>query len=352
VFHGIPLEIPKGSTAWWKDWYPTLRKEVILKISEETSSLQPVGLHHPNPGSFRILPAYHSLGIPYTLGPLGGGEVAPFSFLRSANLPLKQLGIESLRPMINRGCVSHPWSHPVLKGARHVLATTEESAKVCRAGGARSVSCAFPDVFEAASTNDPLIRRPAQQQELKDNLRLIFSGRSLWWKGGTIVLEVLAEARKRGIKATLTMITEGPVSDAWQARAESMGLTPWIEWSRFVPREDLLQKLGESHVYIYPTLHDSSSSALPEAYSTGLPSMTLGIGGAGTASGEGTGFNEFRPTAPEWVSAVVDLLQRWQAYPEEWLECSRKALERSNDFSQGAIEEIVERELVPIFYDR
>lgn len=349
IFHPVPFEFPTYPNAWWKEWFPEWRKLVLAAMQRDLPDIRPVGLHHPTPGSFRIFPAYQCLGIPYTLGPLGGGEVAPGKFVRSAGLPIRQQALESVRPLLNRASVSHPRSRPVLRGAEHVLVTTPESGSIVRFAGATSVSSCFPDVFEPSASLHPGQMRSKQASELKKGLRLLFSGRGLWWKSGQLAVNVLSEARRRGLPATLEMYTQGPAVDAWKAYADALGVSDEVTWPGFVPREELLEHLGNAHAFIYPTLHDSSSSALPEAYSTGLPSMTLGIGGAGTASGEGTGFNEYRPTAGQWVTAVVDQLQRWQDHPGDWLQCSENAAKHAGTFSQKAIEAVVESELVPVF---
>ncbi|HVU24102.1 MAG TPA: hypothetical protein VHE13_08260, partial [Opitutus sp.] len=49
-----------------------------LAMAQAVIAREPVaGIHHITLGSFRVLPRYDRLGVPYTLGPLGGGEVAP-----------------------------------------------------------------------------------------------------------------------------------------------------------------------------------------------------------------------------------------------------------------------------------
>lgn len=351
-FHGIPFEYyPEGKVGvWWRDWFPRWRKLVIEVIREEIPNIQPVGLYHPTPGNFRILPAYQSLGIPYALGPLGGGEFAPWSLLCGAHLPPHVFVLEALRPLINRLSVLHPWSCPVLRNARKVLVTTAESEAIVRFAGATETVVTFPDVFEPRNSSEMNAHRKAQAAKFQNGpMKLLFSGRAVWWKAGHIALEVLKELQERGVPAHLQLFTEGPARKAWEEYALKLGVSDAATWSYFISREELQLHLQEAHAYVYPTLHDSSSSALPEAYATGLPSITFGIGGASTASGPGVGYNQYHPPVSKWVKAAVDKLCLWRNDPEEWLEISQRCLDRSRDFSQKSIESAVKQSIVPCF---
>jgi len=59
------------------------------------------GLCHVNIGSFRVLPRYDLLGIPYALGPLGGGERSPFRMLAGRKIPFSHRCSEMIRPVLN-----------------------------------------------------------------------------------------------------------------------------------------------------------------------------------------------------------------------------------------------------------
>lgn len=346
IFH--PISLQKTNALNFYHWYMKWCDVAVKEAEKSLKEFRPVGLHHPMLGSFRILPRYDKLGIRYTLGPLGGGETIPFPFLRSMRIPPRVRIEEMLRPLINYACVKNPLVSPVLRGAAHTFATTQQSAEVIRAGGARSVSCVFPDVFSGKiNAEEVTASRKSQAGFLGEGFRLIFSGRALWWKGGHLALMVLKTLKQLEIKASLTMVTQGPAKSEWETISKNLGIDGSVTWYDFVAREELLSMYSNSHAYLYPTMHDSSSSAIPEAYSTGLPSVTLGIGGAGTASSREAGFNEFRPTAPEWIEAASQRVQEWISQPDGWMAASEGALRRASDFSVSSLEEAVEKYIVP-----
>ena len=84
---------------------------------------------------------------------------------------------------------------------------------------------------------------------------------------------------------------------------------------------------------MYPTRHDSSSSAIPEAYSTALPSFTLGLGGVRTATDPSAGWNQTPESIAQWLAAGTKLVQGWIARPETWLAACAAAHRKSASFT-------------------
>jgi len=351
VFHEIEHPYPHKNSffsfyCWYKRWCDLLIPEIQAKLE----AIKPVGLHHPTLGSFRILPRYDVLGIKYTLGPLGGGEYVPASFAISSHLPIRELCKELTRPGLNTLCAVNPWVAPILKNASHTLATTPQTAHLLTLSGCRSVSTVFPDVFVSQlNTKEIILKRQKQMSELHKECRLLFSARALWWKGGHLAILVLKCLRENGMNAILTMITQGKAEAAWRQIAQESEMEQWITWSHFVPREQLLEIQSSAHAFVYPTMHDSSSSALPEAYSTGLPSVTLGIGGIATAAGSGTGMNEYFPNAQQWINQAAAHISNWTSDPELWLLACQASLERSFYFNPSRLEMIVQEKIAPVF---
>jgi len=304
------------------------------------------GLHHVTIGSFRLLPRYDRLGIPYSLGPLGGGEYTPKEILPDCGLPFKERLTERIRPIINRACVLQPGISSVLKSAKRVIATTEETAELLRIGGAGDVIVRFPDVFEpTARLDDIVLRRSGQCAEISREMRIVWSGRGLWWKGGQIAIEFVRRLKAVGLPAHLHIYSNGPCIPIIRQKVSDASLDSNVTFHAPVPREELLQIYLDSHLFVYPTLHDSSSSAIPEAYGTGLPSMTLGIGGVEVASSQNAGLNKRFPVLEDWFGAGVAMIRSWQENPQLWLEASRSALQKSADFSFSRLHSTVECDL-------
>ena len=199
IFH--PVEIQLDSTSFirfYKSYYKWCRL-LIPKCLELIPQIRPVGLHHTVLGSFRMLPGYHRLSIPYTLGPLGGGETAPWHLLRESSLPASAFIKEMIRPTLNYACLLNPQVRQVIQNARVVIATTPETEGLLKWAGARKTAVVFPDAIDLSRLPaDPLHARQLQLGELRANFRGIWSGRFLWWKGGQLALRFLARLRQAG----------------------------------------------------------------------------------------------------------------------------------------------------------
>lgn len=317
-------------------------------MAEQISRIGPVGLHHTILGSFRMIPRYEKLGIPYTVGPLGGGEYIPAHLLDSLGFPFTVWLEERFRPVINHACVGNPLVKPTLQGAAAVLATTDQTADLLSRVPCRNVATVFPDVFDSLPEAQGIIeKRRIQATAGLSPIRLLFSGRALWWKGGHVALRLAKALSNRGVPYELRLITGGQARSAWEKIASDLGIADNVIWQNLVSREELLAMQLQAHAFLYPSLHDSSSSAIPEAYSRGLPSLTLGIGGVGCASSPLAGLNRCYSTLETWLEAATDKIVDWQKNPDSWLADSMAALEHSKQFSIRSIENAVEKFLLP-----
>ena len=167
---------------------------------------------------------------------------------------------------------------------------------------------------------------------MPQTFRLIFSARGRWWKGGQLALRFVAYCRQRNMDVRLTMVTDGPVAAAWKTLANELQLADAVDFLPLMPQPQLFDCFLKSHAYIYPTMHDSSSSALPEAYGCALPSLTLGLGGIKAAACDHAGINTEPNTIGQWLQQCHDQLARWQRCPQEWLAACESAEIHSQTF--------------------
>jgi glycosyltransferase involved in cell wall biosynthesis len=349
-FHPVDMEFKKSSGILHYHAYHQWCRHLIPKCLELIPIIRPVGLHHTIMGSFRMMPSYHHLPIPYTLGPLGGGETAPWHLLRKSSMPLSAFAKEMLRPALNYACLLNPQVRQVIQKAQIVLATTRETEGLLKWAGARKTAVVFPDAIDLSHLPaDPLLARKRQLEELRGNFRCIWSGRFLWWKGGQLALRFVRRLREAGCDASLDIYSEGAGMDQLKTMAQKLGLGTHARFNGMVTRDQLLQAYLRAHLFVYPTLHDSSSSAIPEAYGTGLPSMTLALGGTRTAADPKAGLNVTPRDIESWFVDGVGLVKNWIKNPDTWLESCHAALEKARTFSAPNLIVSVRRHLRPCF---
>jgi glycosyltransferase involved in cell wall biosynthesis len=238
----------------------------------------------------------------------------------------------------------------VIQQARLVLATTQETEGLMKWAGAKKTAVVFPDAINLAQLPAaPLPARQRQLAELREDFRCIWSGRFLWWKCGQLALRFLQRLREDGCNASLDIYSAGPGIDRLQAMAQKLGLGAQVRFHGMVPRDQLLAAYSRAHLFVYPTLHDSSSSAVPEAYGTGLPSMTLALGGTRIATNPKAGLNETPPDMERWFGAGVGLVKSWIENPDLWLASCQAALDQARTFSPSHLLDPVQRHLRPCF---
>jgi glycosyltransferase involved in cell wall biosynthesis len=340
-----------GNTGWrfyrvYREWCRAV-ETTVPGICREHGITR---LHHVTLGSFRFFPKYDRTGVEYSIGPLGGGEQPPLRLALGAGLPIRALIEEGARWFLNRTIVLRPGIRRVLEHSIVTYATTRETEDLLKSAGAQRTRIVFPDVapLESQGQQDEVRRlRADQAAAIATEFRGVFSGRALWWKGGQLAIRWVERLRRRGVNATLDLYTHGEAVAGWQRLAAQLGVGDACRFRGFVPREELLAAYRNAHVFVYPTLHDSSSSAIPEAYSTGLPSFTLGLGGMQTASHPGAGVNHPPASIDNYLDRCVDTAISWQKNPAEWLAASECALAHTATFSPEALRSVVLADFLP-----
>ena len=311
-----------------------------------------VGLWHVTLGSFRLLGEYHRLGLPYVIGPIGGGECAPKALLRDRFAPFSHKLAESLRPRLNNAFASVPQLRACMSGARLVLATSEESQAVVRRMGAKRTAVVFPDSYDYPIEVEGVVEhRAAQAAGLKNEIRLLWQGRPLWWKAPDLALVLLQRAWEKGVPVKLTMVSawSGRFGDRVRALAEKLGVESHADFIAGMPRAEFLALARRHHGFLATSLHDSGGIPLIEAQAQGLPCFTLALGGNRQSACPEAGVSTGVGTPKQFISRSVDCLAAWHADPACWLEQSDHAVRFATRFNRHRLEDYARDLVVPMF---
>jgi glycosyltransferase involved in cell wall biosynthesis len=355
-FHLVQSPVNFAKPLWgYMQYWGYLKK--ALGVSQKIKSEFPiVGACHLTLGSFRVLPRYDKLGIPYMVGPVGGGECTPLKMLWSRPVPLSHKISETLRPLINQASALVPPVHACLKHADLVLATSDETAVTVKRIGARNAKAVFPDSYDfPIDAPGILAEKQARMETLKEKVHLLWQGRLLWWKGPDIALEVLKAAVLAGLKVELTMVGSRPgswetgVGKEVKALAEKMGLLPHIRFLEAMSREAFLAVVKEQNGFLGTSLHDSGGIPLVEAESRGIPCLTLGLGGNRDAACPEAGVSGPVRDVEDYVQKSVACIARWQQNPSVWLDECQKAIAFAQTFTNEKLKATVRELIIPLF---
>ena len=221
------------------------------------------------------------LGVPFLLGPVGGGEQSP-PRLRGA------LGTAfSLRERLRSALIFIHRIDPIrnwaMGKATLALATSAESAAALpRALRARTV-------VHGAIAGDGA-EDPGPLPATDGPIDLLYAG--LWkdWKGLRIGFRALAQAREKSHRPfRLAVVGRGPQEAVWREEVKRLGLDDVVTFEGWVPRARMLELYAGRHGFLFPSLHDSGGLVVPEAMARGLPVICLGCGGPAVSVGDEAG---------------------------------------------------------------
>jgi glycosyltransferase involved in cell wall biosynthesis len=346
IFHPTKFTITTWKFPWGLLQYRKWLNEA-LEIAGTIDKENLVGLHHVTLGSFRYLPRYEKLNIPYVLGPLGGGETTPLALIFNRCVPFKHKLSEIFRSLFNYSFALYPSLRRTMSNANLVLATSNESERVVQAIGARKTHVLFPDALQYPDTS-PSRERSTRQDALKTEVRLVWQGRPLWWKGPDIAVELLIRLRKAGLPVCLDLVGHWDHQSMKHVLVEQAKEV--IDSLKFVPSvsaSDFPKLLSQYHGFVATSLHDSGGIPLLEAQSLGLPCLSLGLGGNRLAIAPHKGLQTLPCDNLEtFLDESLLRVRSWHENPETWLAESLIVEDFSKNFGISNIEKIVSEVII------
>lgn len=250
---------------WWQWHLQGLVKQLLKTRSFDL-------FHHLTWGTFRFPTFLGRKGVPLVMGPLGGGEVAPMRFYEG--LPYLTRAREWVRDMSLRFAKFDPLAMWGPMASFLVLCKTEDTLR------------ALPASIQARAVIAPEIGAPVvdlssrqTKPETPSPFRLLFAGNLLGWKGCALALGAVHALTKAGYDVTLDFAGKGPLRAYLLHEIERLGLTEHVRLLGMIPREELMALYGQSDLFVFPSLHDSSGNVVLESLSRGLPVICLDLGG-------------------------------------------------------------------------
>ncbi len=148
-----------------------------------------------------------------------------------------------------------------------------------------------------SSTLSPAIHNELFQptETLPQEPRILFVtaklSRAYAHKGFPILLRALATLHARGIPATLDVIGDGDMREAYTAEVQKMGLATFVRFRGKLLGEELAAAYREASLFVLPTSNDSYPVSVLEALASGLPIISTHVGDIPKMVTEGeTGF--------------------------------------------------------------
>lgn len=215
------------------------------------------------------------LGPRLVLGPVGGGEAAPWRLRRG--MGLRAGACELIRDLANRWAQLDPLVRWSLARADVILAAdraTLAAIPACHRGRAALEPELFTDLAPWSRVSPPPPAPPGR-------LDLLCVARLEGWKGLHLALDAFAGLAARVPEARLRIAGTGPGAAQLQAQARRQGIADRVEWLGRLPHPAMPALYRRHDLFLFPSLHDTGGQALGEALAAGLPAVTLDLGGPG-----------------------------------------------------------------------
>lgn len=243
--------------------------------------------------------------VPFIWGPVGGGDGVPTAYLK--RLPIKQRVVQAFRYVL----INLSWANPLVyipsKSAIAIIGRTKNNImaipKKYRAKGRV--------ILETAMGNEAFLNFE-KSEKLTNIIHLISTGRLVPFKNISMAIEVIKRVIEDNYDIHYTIIGNGPEENHIESLVKNYGIEDKVTLLGELPREEVLKKLRDADIYVFPSLREGGSWALMEAMAAGLPTVCFDWTGTGVITDD-TCAERITPTSPEvdidkFVKAIENLI--------------------------------------------
>ncbi len=287
-------------------------------------------VQHLTFGVFRHPSFMGRLGIPFIFGPVGGGERAPFRL--RMDYGLKGHLLDAARDLINVVATWNPWLHETLVAADVILVKTPHTAMALP----RRYRHKVRQIIEIGASGAAACPQPPPHDR---GIRYLFVGRFLFWKGMQYGLRAFARLLHDVPSARLTMVGAGPEGRRWRRLCQTLGIAHAVEWRDWMPQAELGAIYRSHHVFLFPSLHDSSGGVVLDAMSYGLPVVCFDLGGPGVLVTEDSGIavTTARQGRKQLVAALAEAMKFLADQPDGLRALQLGALARARELTWATV---------------
>lgn len=185
-------------------------------------------------------------------------------------------------------------------------------------------------IFSTALTAAELEKtHKAQLWQTGEVLRLVTVGSLLPGKNLSALIAALPEVRKRSPELSLEVIGTGWLLKDLQQQTRQLGLEETVIFSGNLSHDEVMERLSQSHVFVFPTLYEGFPKALLEAMACGLPIIASPVSVIPRLLEGGAGVLLTGQDATSIADAVSDLLSD----PEKMAAMGCLARERAQSYT-------------------
>ena len=234
-------------------------------------------VHHLTYTTSRVASPMWQLGIPFVYGPLCGNE--PFPFRLFPLLSGMGMAFELVRKTHNAISRFSPVVRRSVRAANHVFAITEEAEILMTGyrGSAAGISRLSPGFYTPEMSAG--FTRFVPGKKMDGPLRLYVAGHLGGQKCVALAFHALAKVKQSGVAFQYHLGAGGPEIPHLKKLAVKLGLTNKIKFGEGMRREDYQKELGETHIFLLPSMRETVGLTMMEAMLAGAVPIVADNGG-------------------------------------------------------------------------
>jgi glycosyltransferase involved in cell wall biosynthesis len=340
--HAVPLaqQLPKARVVTWpepaflyqkferlnamaKPALPLFHHQVRkwVRAAQKRGEVFDVG-HQILPQAIRHTTPLKGLGIPYVIGPLGGGLETPPAFerevRRGSSLASRLRAIDDFRLRYDRGLrASYAEADLILGVAPYV-------AEKLVAVGIRQ----FYAITERGHEGFPPVK---SRQANVGEMHMVHVGRCIRTKGLRDVIRAMAKVRDLA-KVRLTSAGDGEDLAACKAEAVALGVDDRITFLGKIPRSEVEAVYDAADCFCFPSFREPMGGVFFEAMAHGLPVITAARGGPDFIVDETSGIRIPVETPAQFADDIATAIRKLANDPQLRLRLGEGARQRLRSF--------------------
>ena len=306
----VPPNVQFVYAGEFKEWHPNRLlarlqswKEYIhfakdsLGVAKELHRTEQFHLvHHVTYATWRVATPLWQLGVPFIFGPIGGYEQFPFRIFPI--LSPASAAFELLRKVSNVLSRHSPGVRRGICRAAHIFAATTETEQLVKTvrGSGQGISRLLMGFYSTAKV--AAFSRFAAQKKLDGPLRLFASGSLGGHKGLGLALQALHRVKKNRVDFRYLLGANGPEVPHLKKLVARLNLEREVVFGDTMSSEDYQRELGNTHVYLLPSMRESVGLTMMEAMLAGCVPIVADCGGPNFIVTEDCGY-KIPVTTPE-----------------------------------------------------
>ncbi|MFC5412574.1 glycosyltransferase [Larkinella bovis] len=318
--------------------YYILWQLFVLPISYKKHKIYKFDIiHHITFGVFRHCSFLWLLNTKFIIGPVGGGELAPWPIIKE--LDFKSIVFEVLRYFSNITAKYSPLLNLMYAYSWRIYVKTPETTKFISKKFSYKIRTAH-DIGVTKTHSDNICSTTTER------FQILYMGRFLHWKGIHLALKAFYLLIKSEPDAKFILIGSGNYRDKLIKLANSLQIPEYnIEWISWIDHTSISTYYLNSKIFLFPSLHDSSGTVVFEALSFGLPVVCLNLGGPPLIIGNemDTIISVEKKSQEEIINLIMEKLLEIATNKTLYLKLKEKAFERAN--------QLIWRKVVSEVYD-